>query len=43
MERKQEIMNNWFKVQAEKMEKEILEKRRKKNKYIKINKKNRGR
>ena len=32
MERKEEIMNNWFKVQAEKMEKEILEKRRKKNK-----------
>ena len=30
MERKEEIMNNWFKTQAEKMEKEIEDKRRKK-------------
>ena len=32
MERKEEIMNNWFKVQAEKMEKEIEEKKKKKEK-----------
>ena len=32
MERKEEIMNNWFKIQAEKMEKEIEDKKKKKEK-----------
>ena len=35
MEKKEEIMNNWFKVQAEKMEKEIEEKKKKKQKIKK--------